>query len=92
MTEIKKKLPIVEGTGGEASVPKTSNKIKAVSMQGVYYYLNTTRTSWKTSTTCPAKILFKSTHLLKLKSLTRKGMHRRHRESKILEQINIRHQ
>lgn len=41
MTEVKQKLTVVEGTGGEASVPKTSNKINAVSMQGVYYYLET---------------------------------------------------
>ena len=41
MFEIRDKIPIVKGTGGEASVPKTSNKINAVSIQGVDYYPNT---------------------------------------------------
>lgn len=41
MSEIKDKIPIVKSTGGEASVPKTSNKINAISIQGVAYYLNT---------------------------------------------------
>ena len=41
MSDVKDKIPIVEGTGGEASVPKVCNKINAISIQGVSYYLNT---------------------------------------------------
>jgi hypothetical protein len=41
MFVIKDKIPLVRGTGGDAFVPKTSNKINAVSIQGMDYYLNT---------------------------------------------------
>jgi hypothetical protein len=41
MSEVKEKTPIVEVTGGEASVPRVCNKINAISIQGVSYWLNT---------------------------------------------------
>lgn len=41
MSVVHEKLPIIEGAGGEASVPKTSSKSNAISIQGVDYYLAT---------------------------------------------------
>jgi hypothetical protein len=41
MVDVKEKIPIVESTGGEASAPKVCNKINAISIQGVSYYLTT---------------------------------------------------
>ena len=37
----KDKIPLVEGTGVEASMPMVCNKVNAISMHGVSYYLNT---------------------------------------------------
>lgn len=41
MSDVNEKIPIAEGTGGEASVPKVCHKINAISVDGVSYYLNT---------------------------------------------------
>ena len=41
MSDGKDKIPLVEGTGVEASLPKVCNKINAISIQGMSYYLNT---------------------------------------------------
>jgi len=41
MSDVKQEIPIVEGAGGEASIPKVCNKINAISIQGVSYYLTT---------------------------------------------------
>ena len=40
MSDGKDKIPLVEGTGVEASMPMVCNKINAISIQGVSYYLN----------------------------------------------------
>lgn len=37
----KNKFPLVEGIGVEASMPMVCNKINAISIHGVSYYLNT---------------------------------------------------
>lgn len=41
MSDVKEKIPLVEGASGEAFMQETSSRINAISIQGVSYYLNT---------------------------------------------------